>query len=100
MAQETDQISDTDVCPGAQPVKCYQLCIFNTYKLLKMDNSFDWEAGINALKANAPEKIAGPGSDSILNCKDAMKTTDDKCKAALEVAECIYNDNPAVNMFF
>nr|ALR72489.1 odorant binding protein 1 [Colaphellus bowringi] len=74
--------------------QCYQLCILNTYKLLKSDNTFDWQAGVNALKANAPERIAGPGSASIKNCKDALKTKDDKCKGATEIAQCIYEDNP------
>nr|XP_023021253.1 uncharacterized protein LOC111509689 [Leptinotarsa decemlineata] len=78
----------------SKAAQCYQYCIMNTYKLLRTDNSFDWEAGIKALKANAPERIAGPGSISIENCKDAMKTTNDKCKGSMEIAECIYKDNP------
>ncbi|KAJ8965132.1 hypothetical protein NQ314_004357 [Rhamnusium bicolor] len=66
---------------------------------LKKDNSFDWEGGIKALAANAPTSIADPGMESIKNCKDAVKTTDDKCVASYEIAKCIYDDNPTVSSY-
>lgn len=69
----------------------------NTYKLFKSDNTFDWEAGVKALHANAPDSIAIPGGVSVKNCKDAIKTPDNKCMAAMEIAKCIYEDNPQVN---
>lgn len=70
----------------------------NTYKLFKSDNTFDWEAGIKALHTNAPEHIANPASISVEHCKDAMKTPENKCTAAMEIAKCVYNDNPQVNI--
>nr|UTN00815.1 odorant binding protein [Semanotus bifasciatus] len=76
-------------------LQCYIYCILNTYKLIRKDNSFDWEGGIKALEANAPPNIAESGSKSIVNCKDAVKTTDDKCIAAYEITKCVYDDNPA-----
>nr|UYS88359.1 odorant binding protein 7 [Aromia bungii] len=75
-------------------VQCYLYCILNTYKLIRKDNSFDWEGGIKALEANAPPSIAAPGVNTIEKCKDAVKTTNDKCTASFEIAKCIYADNP------
>nr|AHA33382.1 odorant-binding protein 1 [Batocera horsfieldi] len=75
--------------------QCYLLCIMNTYKLLTKENTFDWESGVKALAANAPPSIGDPGIVSIKNCKDAVKTTSDKCVASTEIAKCIYNDNPS-----
>ncbi|VEN51616.1 unnamed protein product [Callosobruchus maculatus] len=74
---------------------CYIHCILNTYNLLNKDLIFDWEGGIKALKGNAPESIAEPGAVTIENCKDAIKTRNDKCIAAMEVAKCLHDDNPA-----
>ncbi|KAJ8975039.1 hypothetical protein NQ317_008979 [Molorchus minor] len=59
------------------------------------DNSFDWEGGIKALEANAPASISAEGVKTIANCKDAVKTKDDKCVAAYEIAKCLYDDNPS-----
>lgn len=70
----------------------------NTYKLLRSDNSFNWEAGIATLQANAPDSIASPGSISIKNCKDTIQNPDNKCKASMEIARCLYNDNPLVSI--
>nr|CAI5869563.1 unnamed protein product [Callosobruchus analis] len=78
--------------------QCYIHCILNTYNLLNKDLIFDWEGGISALKGNAPESIAGPGAITIENCKDAIKTKSDKCIAGTEVAKCLHDDNPAVNI--
>ncbi|CAH1155804.1 unnamed protein product [Phaedon cochleariae] len=74
--------------------QCYMLCIINTYKLLTKEGSFDWETGVKTIKSVAPERVAGPGSESIKNCKDAMVTKDNKCMGALEIAKCLYDDNP------
>nr|QUP79537.1 odorant binding protein 44 [Monochamus saltuarius] len=71
----------------------------NTYKLLTKENTFDWEGGIKALEANAPASVAGPGTISLKNCKDAVKTQSDRCVASMEIAKCIYDDNPS-NYFF
>nr|AXO78386.1 odorant binding protein 8 [Xylotrechus quadripes] len=76
-------------------LQCYTYCVLNTYKLIRKDNSFDWEGGVAALEANAPTNIAGPGAKTIVNCKDAVKTATDKCMAAYEIARCIYDDNPS-----
>ncbi|XP_044266484.1 general odorant-binding protein 72-like [Tribolium madens] len=74
--------------------KCYMWCILNMYKLIGKDNSFNWEAGIAVLKAQAPETVRDPAIASVNNCKDAVKTASDKCEAAYEIAHCMYLDNP------
>ncbi|KAG5864596.1 hypothetical protein JTB14_013950 [Gonioctena quinquepunctata] len=74
--------------------QCYMLCIMNTYKLFTPDGLFDFDGSIKILKANAPDSIADSATISITNCKDAMKTFDDKCVGAAEIAKCVYDDNP------
>nr|AUF72956.1 odorant-binding protein [Anoplophora chinensis] len=86
------QKGDFNVDRNAQ---CYLLCILSTYKLLTKENTFDWENGIKALAANAPASVAGPGSATLKNCKDAVKTPSDRCVASIEIAKCIYDDNPS-----
>ncbi|XP_057652126.1 uncharacterized protein LOC130891410 [Diorhabda carinulata] len=72
---------------------CYMHCVLKTYKLIKKDNTFDWEEGINVMQTIAPPNIATPVIESIKNCKNAVKT-DNKCTAALEIAKCLYDDDP------
>ncbi|CAH1985986.1 unnamed protein product [Acanthoscelides obtectus] len=67
----------------------------STYNLLNKDMIFDWEGGIKALRANAPPHIADPGAVTIENCRDAIKTKNDQCIAATEIARCLYQDNPS-----
>nr|AQY18974.1 odorant-binding protein [Galeruca daurica] len=73
---------------------CYVHCVLTTYKLIKKDNTFDWEEGISVMQLNAPPSIATPVIETIKNCKNAVKTTNHKCTAALEIAKCLYDDDP------
>nr|QES69428.1 odorant binding protein 33 [Pagiophloeus tsushimanus] len=73
---------------------CYLQCVLNYYKLQLPDNSFDWESGVKTIEAQAPASIASVAVGAVKNCKDAVQTFDDKCKAAWEIAKCIYDFNP------
>ncbi|XP_066253169.1 general odorant-binding protein 72-like [Euwallacea similis] len=73
---------------------CYMSCVLGYYKLQLPDNSFDWETGVKTIEAQAPPSIAQIALVSVKNCKDAVKTLSDKCRAALEIAKCIYDQNP------
>ncbi|CAH0555508.1 unnamed protein product [Brassicogethes aeneus] len=74
--------------------QCYTWCILNMYKLIRKDNSFDWEAGIKTLEIQAPDSIAEYAIPCVNECKDAVKHQEDKCVAGFEVAECIFRCNP------
>ncbi|XP_050298251.1 general odorant-binding protein 72-like [Anthonomus grandis grandis] len=73
---------------------CYVHCVLNYYKLQLPDNSFDWETGIKIIETQAPSSIASFAIDAMKACKDAVKTPGEKCKAAMEIARCIYEFNP------
>ncbi|XP_048522341.1 general odorant-binding protein 72 isoform X1 [Dendroctonus ponderosae] len=95
---------------------CYMNCVLNYYKLQLPDNSFDWETGLKVVESQAPPSMAGFIMETITGCKDAgkimslsrpnwqfrtkkcvfqtVKTRDDKCKAAVEITKCLYDQNP------
>ncbi|KAL3268142.1 hypothetical protein HHI36_007270 [Cryptolaemus montrouzieri] len=73
---------------------CYMHCILSNYKLLTKENKFDWEGALATLEAIAPDSIKATAVHAVHSCKDAVKTTSDKCIAAHELAHCIYLDNP------
>ncbi|XP_019867236.2 general odorant-binding protein 72-like [Aethina tumida] len=77
-----------------KPIQCYNWCLLNMYKLIRKDNSFDWEGGLKTLEAQAPPRIVGPATKCITQCKDAVKTTSDKCAAGNEITECLYKCDP------
>ncbi|XP_072377466.1 general odorant-binding protein 72-like [Diabrotica undecimpunctata] len=73
---------------------CYLHCVLMTYKLMKKDNTFDWEEGLIVLKDKAPPSIGVPASASFSHCKDSVKTKEHKCTAAMEIAKCLYDFDP------
>nr|QTE76120.1 odorant binding protein 12 [Harmonia axyridis] len=73
---------------------CYMHCVLNMYKLIKKDNTLDYEVGMSTIEAQAPDSIKATAIHSLNSCKDAAKTTSDKCIAAFEIAHCLYLDNP------
>nr|UXE42852.1 odorant binding protein [Hippodamia variegata] len=74
---------------------CYMYCVLNMYKLMKKDNTLDYEVGMATIENQAPESVKVTATHALNACKDAAKTTSDKCVAAHEIAKCIYFDNPA-----
>nr|AMP19492.1 odorant binding protein 10 [Tomicus yunnanensis] len=73
---------------------CYMNCVLNYYKLQLPDNSFDWETGLKVVESQAPPSMAAYIIETIEKCKDSVKTREDKCKAAVEIAKCLYDQNP------
>ncbi|XP_044754664.1 general odorant-binding protein 72-like [Coccinella septempunctata] len=74
---------------------CYMNCVLSMYKLMKKDNTLDYDVGMSTIENQAPESIKVTAIHALNSCKDAAKTTSDKCVAAHEIAQCIYLDNPA-----
>nr|AWT23300.1 OBP3 [Hycleus cichorii] len=77
-----------------KPIMCYNWCVLNMYKLISKDNQFNYDLAVTTLKAQAPLKLQETALKSIENCKDAVKTTTDKCAAGFEVTKCIFMDDP------
>nr|ANQ46500.1 odorant-binding protein 1 [Phyllotreta striolata] len=78
-----------------KPAMCYAHCVMMTYKLMKKDNTFDWEEGLKVLEANAPPSLLKSATGAFKHCKNAAKSLDNKCKAALEISKCLYDFDPA-----
>ncbi|CAH1115179.1 unnamed protein product [Psylliodes chrysocephalus] len=92
--EKVDAMHKGDFDFNDKSIMCYTHCILMTYKLMTKDNSFDWEEGIKVIEANAPASLAKTAVHSFKSCKNSVKTKDNKCKAALEIAKCLYDDDP------
>ncbi|CAH0557649.1 unnamed protein product [Brassicogethes aeneus] len=76
-----------------QNAMCYLHCCINYMKLMNKDNTFNLETAQMQLKT-LPEERKAPTAACMEQCKDSIKTFEDKCQAAYELAKCMYDCNP------